>query len=72
MGRPLRVFVVGAGGTEVLDVPEGVEIAYDLLTFDGMSPDKAADIAVAAHRGGTDPVAMARKLIRLRKAARGG
>lgn len=47
-----------------------VSAAYDLLTDDGMSPDKAADLAVAAERSGRDPEAFARHTVKLRRSLR--
>jgi len=44
--------------------------ACDILTADGMSLDKAAEQALWFSMGGGDPVARARKLVRLRHAAR--
>jgi hypothetical protein len=44
--------------------------ACDILTADGMSLDKAAEQAVYMGMYGGDPVARARKLVRLRQAAR--
>ena len=44
--------------------------AVDILTGAGVSLDKAASLALTAMGDGRDPVAWARKYIRLRRAAR--
>lgn len=44
--------------------------AVDILTAAGVSLDKAAALALHAGNGGRDPVAWARKYVRLRQAAR--
>ena len=44
--------------------------ACDILTAAGMSLDKAASFALTALMDGRDPVAWARKYVRLRQAAR--
>jgi hypothetical protein len=44
--------------------------AYDILTAAGMSLDKAASLALYAGLDGRDPVAWARKYVRLRESLR--
>jgi hypothetical protein len=66
-----RIFAAGPGETQVLGSPPGVEEAYDLMTAGRVPPQTAADMAMAAHRAGKDPVAFARHFVSLRKSARG-
>ena len=76
----IRSFKVSRSGTvteispeehvELMGATPAISAAYDLLTDDGMSPQKAADLAVACERSGRDPEAFARHLIKLRKAVR--
>lgn len=70
MASGFRIFVAGPQETQVLEPPPGVEEAYDLMTGEGVPAQTAADMAMAAHRGGKDPVAFARHFISLRKAMR--
>jgi len=65
--EPFRVFIAGEEMLVVV-ASDAVNEAYDLLVADGVHPDKAADLAVTADKHGHDPVALARKFIRLRKA----
>lgn len=65
-----RVFVASPAGIRCVEAPPGVEEAYDLMTADGVPPQEAADMAVAATRAGRDPAAFARHFIRMREAAR--
>ncbi len=53
--------------------PESAEWneACDILTADGVSLDEAASLALKAGLDGRDPVAWARKYVRLRRAASG-
>jgi len=44
--------------------------ACDILTADGVSLDEASSLALAAGTDGRDPVAWARKYVRLREALR--
>lgn len=55
--------------TALIGCPPSVSAAYDLLTDSGMSPDKAAELAVAAYRSGRDPEAFARHVARVRRQA---
>lgn len=63
--------MAGPVETQVAESPPGVEEAYDLMTADLVPPQEAADMAMAAHRAGKDPVAFARHFVRLRETARG-
>jgi hypothetical protein len=65
----LRIFAAGPRETVVVEAPPGVEEAYDLMTADRVPPQTAADMAMAAHRAGKDPVAFARHFVRLRQSA---
>lgn len=65
-----RIFVAGPGETQLVEAPPGVEEAYDLITADRVPPQQAADMAMAAHRAGKDPVVFARHFVSLRKSAR--
>jgi hypothetical protein len=56
----------------LMGVPPAVSAAYDLLTDDGMAPDRAAELAMTAHRTGRDPEELARKVVRLRRGLRAG
>lgn len=67
-----RVFIAGPRETRVIEAPPGVEEAYDLMTADGVPPQEAADMAMAAHRAGKDPVAFARHFAGLRQRMRAG
>lgn len=59
---------------DAMGVSPAVSAAYDLLTDDGMPPQKAADTALGMQRhhenGGKDPEAQARHLLKLRRALR--
>lgn len=70
MADGFKIFIAGPRETQVTEVPPAVEEAYDLMTADQVPPQQAADMAVAAHRAGKDPVAFARHFIELRKAVR--
>lgn len=64
-------FVANAAGVVAeLILSQAVSDAYDILAADGMPADKAADLAAGAERNGMDPVAMARKTVRLRQSLR--
>jgi hypothetical protein len=67
-----RIFIAGPRETQAVEAPPGVEEAYDLMTADGVPAQQAADMAMAAHRGGKDPVAFARHFTGMRKRMRGG
>lgn len=67
-----RIFIAGPRETQLVEPPPGVEEAYDLMTADRVPPQEAADMAMAAHRAGKDPVAFARHFTGLRKGMRGG
>lgn len=67
-----RIFIAGPQETQVVEAPPGVEEAYDLMTADRVPPQEAADMTMAAHRAGKDPVAFARHFIGLRKRMRSG
>lgn len=55
-----------------MGVSPSASAAYDLLTDDGVPPEKAAELAVAmqrvGERRGSDPEAMARHFVKLRHA----
>lgn len=70
MTDSFRVFIAGPLETLVAELPAGVEEAYDLMAADGVPPQQAADMAMAAHRAGKDPAAFARHFTGLRKAVR--
>lgn len=53
-----------------LGVTDDVIAALDLLVDDGVPAERAAGLAVAAHRSGRDAEEWARHLIKLRKALR--
>lgn len=50
--------------------PPAVIAALDILVDDGLSPEKAAEVAFAAHRAGKDAEAFARHFVKLRRAIR--
>jgi hypothetical protein len=64
-----RIFVAGRQ-VELLEFPAAVSDAYDILADGGVSPDESARLAAGAARIGEDPVAFARKFLRLRDVAR--
>ena len=70
MSESFRVFVASPREIQCIDAPPGVEEAYDLMVADGVPPQRAADMAVAAARDGREPVAFARHFIKLRAAVR--
>jgi hypothetical protein len=51
-------------------VSAAVSAAYDLLTDDGVPPERAAELAVYAEQRGQDPEAFARHFLKLRRAIR--
>ena len=55
-----------------LEMSAQVSQAYDILVADGMTPDRAAELAVGSERASTwrTPQDMARHIVALRKAAR--
>lgn len=59
---------------DVMGITPAQSAAYDLLTDDGMPAEKAASIVLGMQRyhekGGKDPEAQARHIIKLRKALR--
>lgn len=61
-------FVADMRGTvaEIL-LSEQVSTAYDLMTADGVPPQRAADMAAAAERSGKDPVAFAEHFVKVRQ-----
>lgn len=65
-----RIFIGGPQGIQAAEAPPGAEEACDLMAADGVPPQRAADMALAAHREGKDPAAFARHFVRLRKAMR--
>lgn len=67
-----RIFVAGPRETRAVEAPPGVDEAYDLMTADGVPPRQAADMALAAHRAGKDPVAFALHFTGLRRGMRRG
>lgn len=76
----MRVFVVDTGGDAAavergvedilaaLGIPADASAGYDILTDDGMSPEKAADLVAACVRGGRNAEDFARHMVKLRKA----
>jgi hypothetical protein len=62
--------VSGSGTVTEIVASEPVSRAYDIMTADGVPPQKAADLAVAAERSGRDPVAFAEHFTRLRDSVR--
>jgi hypothetical protein len=66
-------FVADSHGTvaEMRLSPE-VSRAYDIMTADQVPAETAASMAVAAGRGGKDPVAFAEHFVNLRKMLREG
>ena len=67
-----RIFIAGPQEVQAVEAPPGVEEAYDLMTADGVPPEQAADMAMAAHQAGKDPVAFARHFTGLRQGMRRG
>jgi hypothetical protein len=67
-----RIFIAGPQETQMAETSPGVEEAYDLMTADGVPPQQAADMAMAAHQAGKDPVAFARHFTGMRKWMRDG
>lgn len=53
-----------------LGASDAVIAAYDILADDGMPPEQAAKMVVAAERSGRDAEAFARHVVKLRKAMR--
>jgi hypothetical protein len=71
----VRVFIAFPDHVAVAETAPGVEEAYDIMTADGVPPQQAADLAVAAsrttrERPDPDPAAWARKFVSLRQAVR--
>lgn len=66
------MFAVSTAGVCVsCDLSAAVSRAYDILAADGVEPDRAAELAVAAERAGRDPVRVATHLVGVRQALRG-
>jgi hypothetical protein len=66
-----RVFVARASGViEMVAASPAVSAAYDIMTDDGVPPERAAEFAVGAERDGKDPEAWARHFVKLRKSLR--
>jgi hypothetical protein len=65
-----RIFVASPSEILCLEAPPGVEEAYDLMVADRVPAQRAADMAMAAHRSGRDPVTWARHFVDLRQAVR--
>lgn len=63
-----RFFSAGAEVRQIGEVTDAISDAYDILEANGMSPQTAADMVLAAERSGRDPVAFARHLVSLRQA----
>ena len=64
-------FAVNAKGTAVsLDFSDAVSEAFDIMHADGLSHEKAAELAVAAEKSGRDPVAFARHFVEVRQGLR--
>lgn len=70
MSARIGFAVTPAGVVVELILSQAVSDAHGILTADGMSAEKAADLAVGAERQGMDPVAFARKTVRLRRSLR--
>lgn len=65
------MFAVDTAGTVYeLVLSDAVSRAYDILAADGVPPQQAADMAVAAERDGRDPVAWAEHFAELRRSIR--
>ena len=50
--------------------PPAVIAALDILIDGGLSPERAVEVAFAAHRAGEDAEAFARHFVKLRRAIR--
>jgi hypothetical protein len=69
--REARAFVASGNGTiEMVAASPAVSAAYDIMTGDGVPPERAAQLAVGAGRDGRDPEAWARHFVKLRKSLR--
>lgn len=65
------MFAVDMAGTVYeLNLSDAVSRAYDILAADGVPPQQAADMAVAAERSGRDPVRWAGHFTELRRSLR--
>ena len=64
------MFVASPSEIQCAEAPPGVEEAYDLMTADGVPPQRAAGMACAAARAGKDPVEFARHFVKLRQELR--
>ncbi|HXJ27483.1 MAG TPA: hypothetical protein VNH17_17350 [Streptosporangiaceae bacterium] len=65
-----RFFMARNGEIEVVDIPDSVSAAMDIMTADRVPADRAAELCWAAHRSGRDPEAFARHFVELRRAIR--
>ena len=65
-----RLFIARNGEIEVIDIPESVLTAMDVMLADAVPMSRAAQLCWAAHRSGRDPVAFAAHFVKLRKAIR--
>jgi hypothetical protein len=66
----VRVFVAGPDEVRVVTASDAVSRAYDVMAADGVPPETAARMAVAAEQSGRDPVAWAEHFTALRKSLR--
>jgi hypothetical protein len=76
----LRTFIVDPTGVVVeasyeewlrhMGLSPKFSAAFDILTDDGYSPEKAAELLVAAEKIGRDPEVIARKIVSLRHVIR--
>ena len=53
-----------------LTASDAVSLAYDIMAADGVPPQQAAAMAVAAERSGRDPVAWASHFTEVRRSLR--
>ena len=65
-----RFFMARNGEIEVVDIPESVSSAMDIMLDDRVPGDRAAGLCWAAYRTGRDPVEFAEHFVKLRKAFR--
>lgn len=70
MTGPIRIFEAGPREVRCVEIPPGVEAAYDVMVADRVPPYSAAKLAIAAARDGRDPEAFARHFVELRQAMR--
>lgn len=67
----MRIFIGFPDHLSVVESAPGVEEAYDIMAADGVPPQQAADMAVAAAKDGRDPVEWAAHFIKMRQQVRG-